>query len=358
VSSTPTSRFYLPRIWEEITDSTNFYDWQFLRPLIGRRIFWASVDWQNCDQLDLPSGYVAYVVKTEGPNLNWIERQAQKIDAPIFFAAHYKDYGALDHLTNVFFIPVLEGHYMVKNMIDTYDTKIHKQIRYKVSALVHRATQNKILALSSLAKDIGLDQCIISLHNIEEKNVHNWQDCGNETLDEYLHYFIKHFKNKTFKPDDIDLSTQLAQWNFQHPAYLNSAININNESFHYSHMMTDSKSFINPGPFITEKTYKCILSETAFINNGQYDCYDTLISLGFKFDYGLDLSYDKDPANLDRMCKMIDLIKTLNNYDAMEIFLQTRESCLYNKDYIMSGDLFRLAESVNQRGLEQILAML
>jgi len=352
------SKWILPLIWEEITDSTNFYNWEFLKPLIGRRIFWASVNWANCQEKQLPPGYDGYVIKTEGPNVEWVQQQAQHIDAPIFYCCLYKDYGTFDYLSNVHFVPAIEWHYQLVTMSQVFGTQVNKHIKHKISALCYRGTQSKILVLAALAQHIGLENCLVSLHHIEDKNVHRWQATNNPIIDQHVQYFLENFQGTNILIDEFQNKNLMQVHNFHHAAYLDSAMNINNESFHYSYMILDQKPRINPGPFVTEKTLKCLLGETAFINHAQYDTYATLTSLGFEFDYGLDLAYDQDPGNISRMAGMLTLIKELSNYTAIELYEQTRRSCLHNKDHVMSGDFYKIAESVNCQALESIQAQL
>ena len=356
MSSNFRPNFFLPRIWEEISDTTNFYGWDFLRPLIGRRIFWASIDWFNQDKI-LPPGYAGYVIKTEGPNVEWIQQQAQYIDAPIFYCSLYKDYDTFAHVPNVHFVPTIEWHYQLANMIKIYGAKVNKNIKHKVSALCHRATQSKIIVLSALAQHVGLENCLVSLHHVEDKNIHSWQKTNNPVVDQHMQYFLENFQGTKILIDQFQ-NKDIMVYNFHHAAYLDSAINVNNESFHYSYMTVGQQERINPGPFITDKTLKCLLGETAFINNAQFDTYSTLTSLGFDFDYGLDLAYDQDPGNISRMSGMLNVIKELSNYTADELYTQTRRSCLHNKDHVISGDFYKIAESVNHQALESILGQL
>lgn len=348
--------FYLPLVWEEITDSTNFYGWNFLKPLIGRRVFWASVNWNNCEQKQLPPGYRAYVIKTEGPNTDWVKKQAQLVDAPVFYCCLPKDYGTFDLVPNVWFLPTIEWHYQLQTLAETFGAQVNKNIQYKISALCHRGTQSKIVALSALAQHIGLDQCLVSLHNVQDYEVHYWAPTNNATVDQHTQYFLENFSNKTIHIDSFKNRYQDHVHNFHHPAYLDSALNINNESFHYSFMRDEHVDQINPGPFITEKTLKCLLGETAFVNNGQFDVYATMRELGFKFDYGIDLGYDTDPGNVSRLAGMLEVIKSLSQCTANELYQQTRHSCQHNKDHIMSGAFYQQAEAVNQQAIQTILA--
>jgi hypothetical protein len=359
VSSTKTPCFYLPpKIWEEISDTTNFYGWEFLRPLIGRRIFWASVNWINCQELQLPPGYAGYVIKTEAPNVEWVQQQAQHIDAPIFYCCLYKDYGTFDHSHNIHFVPIIDWHYQLAAMSQVFGTQVDKHIQHKVSALCHRGTQSKIIVLAALAQHIGLENCLVSLHHVNDKDVHGWQKTNDPVVDQHTQYFLENFQGTSILIDQFQPQDRTQVFNYHHAAYLDSAININNESFHYSYMIVGQQERINPGPFITDKTLKCLLGETAFINNAQYDTYATLTSLGFEFNYGLDLAYDQDPGNISRMSGMLNVIKELSNYTADELYAQTRHSCLHNKDHVVSGDFYKIAESVNHRAVESILNQL
>jgi len=346
-------KYFLPRKWELITDQTNFHGWDFLRELIGHNVFLASIDWHNHAQRDLPVEYPYYFVKTEGANVAWVERQAQRVQGTIFWMCQYRDYGAFDHLPNVVSLPGIEWHYEFAGCQQDFNCQVDKHIKYKLSCLVNRQTENKILSLAAVYQHIGFDSCMVSLHNnIEEKNVNHWQ-IDHPVLNKYIQVYHEHLRNCSIEiADDIDL--RLDSYNFQHPAFTNAAMNINNESFHYSLQ----HKRINPGPVLTEKTIKAIMGECAFLNNGQFDTYNSLTELGFRFDYGLDLGYDQISADYDRMLGMIQVIKQISSISAYQLWEQTRDSCLHNKDHVMSGAFYQQAEAVNHRSLERILEII
>jgi hypothetical protein len=346
-------KYYLLRKWEPLSDTTNFQGWNFLRELIGHNFFLASVDWHNCDRKNLPVDYPYYFVKTEGANVDWVLRQAQRVQGTIFWMCQYRHYGTFDRVPNIVALPGIEWHYEFEGCKKDFSALVHKNIKHKVSTLTHRQTENKILALAAISEHMGLENCLISLHNnIQEKNVNNFE-ISNLDLQYYLDIYVKNFFNKTYEiNNDIDL--KFDSYNFHHPAYTDCAMNINNESFHYSQQHTRT----NPGPVLTEKTIKCIMGECAFLNNGQFDVYDSLNELGFQFDYGFDLCYDKNSRDHDRMLGFINTIKNVSEYSADELYELTRESCLHNKNHVMSGDFYRQAEAVNHRSLEKILKII
>jgi hypothetical protein len=122
-------------------------------------------------------------------------------------------------------------------------------------------------------------------------------------------------------------------------------------------MRPDGKDpWIEPGPFLTEKTLKCLLSGTAFVANGQADTYSALSNLGLKFDYNFDLSWDKDIGNLSRLSSIIQLICWLKPYSAMEIFEMTKNSTEHNFDHVWSGEFYQECERHNFKSIEQIFS--
>lgn len=349
--------FFLPRIWEEITDSSKLYGWNFLKPLAGKRVFWASVDWYN-QHLDLPSGYPYYLIKTEGPNVEWIERQASLVDGLIFVCCLPNDYNYFKSYSNIRFLPCVEWHYQLDAMMQKFGIEVNKSIDRKVSILTNRVTYSKAVALSAVLENIDHNDVYYSLTRwVENKNVHNWQDTSNATVNYYKNLFLENLKDHQqiidyeFHRKRSDLNIL---YDYHHPAYQNAAINITNESWNYS-LRVD---IAIPGPFITEKTLKCLLGETAFLANGQFDTYQTLQQFGFEFDYGLDLSFDTIVGDVDRLEKLTATIKSLNAVEALELYDQTRKSCLHNKNWIVSREFYRTAEDFNTKSLEKIMNLI
>jgi hypothetical protein len=140
----------------------------------------------------------------------------------------------------------------------------------------------------------------------------------------------------------------------RHIAYQNTAINFTNENWHYSLTTKDSQKILLPGCHISEKTFKCLLSATAFVPVGQYDTYRSLSELGFKFDYGFDQSFDQIPGDIDRLCQIVKLIDELNTYSAQELHDMTAESSMHNQDHVISKRFYQKCEQVNHNSLEQI----
>ena len=112
---------------------------------------------------------------------------------------------------------------------------------------------------------------------------------------------------------------------------------------------------IIPGPFLTEKTLKCLVGGTAFIAVGQYNTYASLEKLGLVFQYGLDLSWDRDPGNLTRMKAIVDLIQHISKYTAKELFEITAKSTEHNKSMVWSGEFGQRCQTHNDVIANKIL---
>jgi hypothetical protein len=346
--------FFLPTIWEEITDRTNFYGWNFLKPLIGKRVFWASIDWFNQHQ-NLPNGYEFYLIKTEGPNTDWIEHQAKLVDGKLVVMCLPKDYGLYDNHEKIIFLPCVEWHYQFDAMLSKFGSAVSKDIKKKVSVLTNRITYSKAIATAAVLDSLPDDDIFYSLHDwMELKNIHHGNDTSSMLINQYKNLFLEKFQSWKYQPDqELKNNDQSVVYNYHHPAYQECAINITNESWNYS-LKYDK---LLPGPFITEKTLKCLLGETAFIANGQFDTYNILQQFGFKFDYGLDLSYDYTQGDLSRLEGLISLIQSLKDCNTDELFFRTRESCLHNKELIVSKEFHKKAENFNFSSIEKLLTI-
>ena len=232
---------------------------------------------------------------------------------------------------------------------------INKNIMYKASALTNRLTQSKAIIFSALTNLLNEQEFVGSLNHAHAllKNVHNWEMSGNVACDTHTKNFINNWLDKkVILPND-----DRTEGSYNNPAYQNSALNFTQESYHYSYMTNkNGNSYIEPGPFLTEKTWKCILSKTAFVPVGQYQSYAWLQQMGMKFNYGpLDLSFDQDSGNLTRLEKIVNLIESLNQWSAQELFEMTRDSCEYNYEHVINGNFWNNCEDFNQGTVTQLI---
>jgi hypothetical protein len=203
---------------------------------------------------------------------------------------------------------------------------------------------------------------MLVLHDwLEKKNVLQENEDAPQAMMELYNIFFDKYYGKEYKIDDFTnaLNFQKHTANPWQPAYQNCALHFTNESFDISalHLINapySSALCSHPGPFITEKTLKCLLGRTAFIPVGQFDTYGALERVGFKFDYNFDTSFDTIVPNHERLISIVELIKTLVDMSPEEIYNSNKESALYNFNHIKGGRFYIDCEIINQYTIDQI----
>lgn len=312
--------------------------------------------WQGWPQYDLPQGHSGYIVSfhLEAVDIDWLERQCQRLQAPVAVLSDGKYYN-WPKPNNLECFRYIYWHRQLESMMKWFGDPTAKDIKYKASAFSNRITQSKLIVFTALMSYLGKSNCYVTLSDwIDERNIHYRQATGNIILDRLSEKFYNEYLGKSIQVDEFDhwqnnVPTFTANpWT---PAYQYSALNFTNESFHYSYQ----GSYIRPGPFVTEKTLKCLLGATGMIPVGQMDTYHTLSELGFEFDYDFDTAWDRLPGDLDRLTAVIKLIQSLSDYSAKDIYQMTQKSSLHNQNHIRSGEFGAVCKKVNLSTADQVI---
>jgi hypothetical protein len=310
----------------------------------------------------LPEGYDLYIISfhLEPLDINWVDHVSKNLTAPLIVVADILD-ADYPVENNVEILSYIYWHRQIELSKNWYPRpeSLKKNIKYKASAVCNRVTQSKLLITTALLEEIGPD-CMIKLSNwIEEKNVHFFQPSGNKELDRLLNIFQIKYLNKEIVVDEFVNSNQNFQKFTINPwisMLQDCALHFTNETLAYSYMMTDSKQYIYPGPFLTEKTLKCIVGGTAFVSVGQYNTYKILKKLGLDFNYQFDIGWDQNPENLPRLESIVQLIKSLKNYSAQEIFEMTKHSTDHNYDLVWTNKFSQNCIKHNEKTISYILS--
>lgn len=332
------------------------YEW--LHRLIDKKIYLKL--WHNWfDVTDLPHGYDYYIISyhLEAVNLEYILKQSKLVSSPIIVLFDGNDYGL--NLPGVFFIPYFYWHYQLKNIDQLFGRQPESAKVYKYSAICNRISQSKVWITTKLL-ETERNQSLIALNNwVNPNSVHNWMTTGNSQLDSLTDTFKEKYLGHIIKFDDFDNTTDNVQSinsNPWQPAITQVAVNFTNESFHYSFMSSSQGDYIYPGPFLTEKTFKCLIGGTTMVPVGQFDTYGTLSRLGLCFDYGFDTSWDQDSGNISRFSKLVTLIDTLRTKSIAD--LEFKEIGRYNQNYINSGKFFQSCTRSNLDNLDKIFSLI
>jgi hypothetical protein len=227
-----------------------------------------------------------------------------------------------------------------------------KNITHKASALINRPSQSKIIIFAALMAHMDADDLLVSLcptglgKGVHNDRFDNQSLTNNLVCDSYIKLFYDQWINKSLELpyDDKD------SLGYNNSAYQNSALNFTQETYNHSLMVKDGRSYIEPGPLLTEKTTKCLMSKTAFIPVGQMHSYHWLKTLGLQFNYGeLDLDFDNDSGNLTRLEKIINLIHSLKQWSAQDLYVMTQDSTEHNYEHVNSQVFWNACEAVNEK---------
>jgi hypothetical protein len=288
-----------------------------------------------------PPGYEYYITSGDSLMFGWPEHMIDKIDGQVIHltGAIMPDSFDTDRIQ---YVSYNTAHRMVEKITRPV---INKKITHKVSALTNRISQSKCIIFAALMSILDEQDRMMSLNNTASNHsVHSWQLSGNAVCDQYTSMFKQYWLDKKISlpgDDGIDKS-------YNNSAYKNTALNFTQESYHYSLMSNGIRSYIEPGPFVTEKTFKCLLSKTAFVPVGQAYTYQWLEQLGCRFDYGaLNLEFDKDPGNLTRLEKIVAFIESLHEWSAQDLYEMTLESTLHNHELVTSNRFWNACEESN-----------
>lgn len=342
------------------TDSNNIFwdEMQWIKDLPNNTFFslWLKIP----PGQDLPPGHSLYLIAflDEPVDVDWLVRQTANISQPIIVLndGSFYDFSLPG---NVHFYQFHSWHYQTDRIMSWFPERKNRDIKFKASAVCHRITQSKLIIFTALMELLNQTELLVKLSNwLEEDNVHYRQPTGVLELDNLSDIFFKKYFGTKITVDNFspDVNYQRINSDPWHPFYLNSALHFTNESYHYSAMDNQHGSSIRPGPCLSEKTFKCLISGTPFISVAQFDVYQSFKNLGFEFDYGpLNISWDNDPGNLTRLLGIIDLIKQLQQYSAVDICDFTKKSSDHNMNHVWSGEFFKLCRSKNEETANKII---
>lgn len=319
--------------------------------------------WPGSFGYQLPDGFEIYVVSfhLDAVDVEWLQKEHQRLKRPIIvlWDSEFYDYPFADGIIPLRYIC---WHHQIDKMLQWYpNPKKKHDIRFKSSAHCSRITQSKLIVITALLEYFDPGSCLISLSNrLEEKDVHRREKTNNRILDSITEIFWDRYYGTILRLDDYYLNdiNQYRQSDCWIPTYTECALNFTNESYHYSSMEQNGRNFIMPGPFITEKTLKCLVAGTGMVPIGQFDSYGALSRLGLKFDYQFDTSWDQDPGNLSRLESIVNLIKDLSRYSAQDLYDMVKESSQHNQEWIFSGNFAKKCEQANQETINKIFSML
>ena len=334
------------------------YEWVQQLPK-NKKIYLAL--WQGWGAKDLPTGHDAYIVSfhLEAVNIPWLTDQAKRVGSQIIVLFDGNTYGF--EIPGVEFVPFYYWHEQLRKIISWHGINPRVMPTHKFSSVCNRISQSKVWITTKLLESAADDSLIILNNWIEYKNVHHWDLTGDSVLDQLSAIFKKKYLGQCIKIDNFDNTVDNQQTITSNPwqsVITDSAVYFSNESFHYSYHNHNGKENIHPGPFLTEKTMKCLIGGSTLVPVGQFDTYRTLTQFGLIFDYKFDTSWDNDPGNISRMRSVVNLIDHLSTVDTDDIELSNRAVNQHNQDWIVSGRFWNAVDQYNQNSINRLFELI
>jgi len=140
-------------------------------------------------------------------------------------------------------------------------------------------------------------------------------------------------------------NTPLGTWGINNEAYQECQFNISAETAYYSHPK-------NVWQYLTEKTFKCLVSGTPFVVLGQKNSHQRLVDLGFQIPHINQVLNFDGVEDGDRIYKFFEYIEWLNNnFDANHL----QQVAEFNYNYVY-GDFYKNCDFHNQQQAEKIVS--
>ena len=225
-----------------------------------------------------------------------------------------------------------------------------KKIYKKFSSLSYFRRQFRAIVTLSLLKYAANDS-IISWHNLTNDSRHDElikslkSDVSFNDLDwEVLNY--KHtIDNYTLDKNYYEFN----MFDFLNPPYQNCLINFSNETDSFGLHWIDDIRYNRPGPFLTEKTWKPLISGNVLMSIGQPGTYDFLKNdYNIPINYSIDTSFDNILGDFDRIRHIKNLIESLSTIKLSDLIDQNIDNCELIQNTILTPGYIDQFELFNQ----------
>jgi len=227
--------------------------------------------------------------------------------------------------------------------------------KYHLSSLSHRIDLFKCYISAVVLQHPRRGDFLISWHRYQTSGTEKklkYTNRGDPYLDSLAEWILNHDSVSADDWYNVEHNNPISNSNWDHPAYMDSVININNESFWHS--FRHGSKYVHPGPFFTEKTWKPMIAGCPVLIAGQVHSHSSLAEVGFKFDYGMDLDFDLEPDDHDRVKKILLLLQEIADMDSQQLKSMVQPSADHNRDHAFSPALIQACSRINQSSLEYI----
>jgi len=324
----------------------------------GKTLFALNINW---DQIDPTEFYDTYVFSyhVEQWHNEWLKKFCDAhTDSQIVVISEFP----LDKTTDSFYRDTPNLKCLVHHCWDilleevlTFDDTVYVPTvtrQHRLSSLVNKPSYFKALVTAHIMINGYHRKDMILSWNINDRQ----ETCpslgflderySSSTLYPLIKFYHETLKNLSIRLDDFN-DTRLSNYYGNIPAYTDCLVNSVNETY--------AQSYIFPGPFITEKTWKPLMTGCALLPQGPSGIYPYLENFGFVFDYPWDRTHDMVPGDIDRFLQYLKILDQLFEFEFDELVEKLAYSSRYNYDHIRSAAFKSRIQQLNQQYLDEFL---
>jgi hypothetical protein len=281
---------------------------------------------------------------------------------------------------NVRHVKYRHWHLRVKTFLELYPIEKlcrakDKLINHKFSSLSYYPRQNRAVITAALLT-FAKNQTILSWRKLMPIPSGEYDKRVTVNFDYQLHWnLINSFKNddrfaeldwttldQTITIDDYSLNNNYVEYNMidiHNPCYQNALINFSNETNSYGYYNDGTVSYTRPGPYLTEKTLKTLITGTVLINSAQPHVYEFLKNdYNLPIDYSFDILYDSQAGDFDRFHSVVNLIKSVSQQSLKDLIDQNIDNCQLIQNTLLSPDWMDQINLYNKQQDSKILNIL
>lgn len=159
--------------------------------------------------------------------------------------------------------------------------------------------------------------------------------------------------------DRINFNVRDSMLNVDNIAFGESLININNETDTFGWMDNGIERYNRPGPFLTEKTWKTLITGCALLSSGQPGTMNFLReAYRLPLDYSYDTSYDLEIKDFDRFAGLVETIQNIEKSSLCDLIDANIDTCQRIQDLVLDPDYIKSMRDYNLAQDEKILELL
>jgi hypothetical protein len=324
--------------------------------------------------LGLQHRVIIFTSCAESPRYQEVRELAKRYPSvPILWLA---DLDAYDYPlpTNVTFMPYRHWYIRLEMFQECFQGQVKrvkdKPLKYKFSSLSYFRRPNRAVVTAALYT------------HARNSSLFTWRYLDNDRTgkqEESIETFRNHrlfrdldwrFFDKDWFTDQDNIAGKLqadgvnfrvrdAMLDIHTPGFNQALINISNETDTFGWMDNGIERYNRPGPFLTEKTWKTLISGCALLNSGQPGTMKFLReAYNLPLDYSYDTSYDLETRDFDRLAGLVKTVQNIEQSSLQDLVDANIDTCQHIQDLVLSPEYVQSMRDYNIAQDKKIMGLL